>query len=439
MAIVNQTLFDLILGPVLPLTAVSALGATEATYLSRFDTYNDGNWALMHADGSPTYTSPPYDAGSLSEDIVDYYGRDHINFGWYAMSGYTNQTYLDRANALARQYIDAFLVPNNGVHSEVNKLFYKGVSLYYAATGYAPALAMLGKVADFVAPYWVYGNGLSAGTAPYTRIGEPNPGVSAANMFTQGGSYMDGRINARVLEFVTLAAICGAPSALGYTWTTVATDAANFLITRRGPFADGQWRFAEGADGSGGPMNPSYYAYPWQMAMIWNALAFYYRAFIADSRIPTAVATSIQQTVNAGMWVPFGTVGAPYTRGWKYNEHPIPGEGGEGVFPSLNAFFIPGIAFAYARTGTTAFKTLAHEALVGLVDTMVNNGFYNVDWVGTPAYIQKQFNQGFWEAWVEFPMVSSVATGTGTLVATEAKDAASIIGRTGSKIRLNWV
>lgn len=409
MPLYDQALFERILGSVMSLANVAALGANETTYLAKFDEYGDDNWDLVHHDGLPSYDVITYpDRGGISEGVVNYYGRDHMNYMWYAMSGYTNSTYLDRANALCRQYIDTFLVPRFGGSSpsgdtQPNREYMKGVSLYYATTGYSTALDMIGRVADLMTPWWVYGSGLSAGTTPYTRLGEPNPGSASLSV---AGSYSDGRINARILEFVTLAHICGAPSGAGFNWSTVADDAANFILTRRGPYNDGQWRFAES---SGGVVNnPNYYVYPWQLAMIWNALMFYYRVKNQDSRIPAAIAASIQQTVDAGIWLPFPTVGINgKTRGWKYNEHPITGEGDETVYPSLNGFFLPGIAFAYNKTGNTSFSNLAREAFIGLVGEF--NPSSGISWNTTPATAQKQYNQGFWEGAVQFPLLHDAA------------------------------
>ena len=124
-------LLSSLVGPIASVSGSSSLGPSFAQYEQDFATYDDSHW---ETDGANWETS-------------NYYDRAFINYVWYARTG--ESTYLDRANALAADYLKNYVEANNyGVASWWSMP--KGIAAHYLLNGDQASLTAIGKMADQV-------------------------------------------------------------------------------------------------------------------------------------------------------------------------------------------------------------------------------------------------------------------------------------------------
>src|SRR5215203_1056464 len=130
------SLVSSLIGATVPVADVTARGGVYARYETDFVTYANSHWA---SEGS-------------SWASADYYDRALIYYTWWERTG--NQTYLDRANALAVDYRDNYVVAiDYAVSAHWSQV--GGIALHYLATGDEVSRTAVGRVADtFALPYY---------------------------------------------------------------------------------------------------------------------------------------------------------------------------------------------------------------------------------------------------------------------------------------------
>jgi hypothetical protein len=250
--------------------------------------------------------------------------------------------YLERANAMAVNYRDNYLVGanyNNSAHwSQLT-----GVALHYLATGDEASRRAVGYATEW----------LSSNNYYWSLLG--------------GNS--SNRVRARVLGGAVLAAIVDAPqggpasqniAVWPGSWKEKAAEALNRILSAQSP--DGAWRDAEHCS----------FAKPFMDALLTDVLILYYQRIERDPRIPQA----IQRTLDynwANSWL-------PADQSFKYLEGPC--AEGTGPSPDLNLFQVHSFGWMYAHSGNKTYRDRAEQIFAGGVGR---------------SYLQgsKQFNQAY--------------------------------------------
>lgn len=365
MPLYNQALFDEIIGQTMTPSAITALGGDCAAYVTAFQTYSEAQ------------EPPPADA-NLFLGAYNYYDRANLYFAWYKMGGYSNSTYLTRALAIAERYRDDFVLPNPGGF-QPHQQFVRGLGLHYAATGDADSLEAIRIIADYNGLIW------------YPRIVED---PKAPNIDGDRGSG-DERIWARCLESFLMAAACGVTSSYGYNYATKAANTLTAILNAQ--YADGAWRSAAQSYPNFG--DPTWYARPFYMGLVSEALILSYNLVGADARIPPAIRAAAEYMFTGSaynLWHPtdvhpsFGT----WHNSFKYLEHSTFDETDSGYgAPDLNGIVLNMYAFTYAHTGVATWQARALLIINGIT-------YANV-------YLRKQFNETFSGSYKAFPMLAT--------------------------------
>jgi hypothetical protein len=329
-----------ILGQTKTVEATAALGDAFATYDRLFDRYlpSSNTW----------------------ED--DYYDRGVVYYARYARTG--DITYLTKAHQIVLEYRQRYLEPNN-YHVPPNWSLVRGLEIHYRLTG------------DDLSRRAVAGM-FAWGLSPFSDTDGGNP----ADLQNENSSYMENRIQARVLQ--------GALSAFRLNASFTRSDGITF--------SEAEWpaRLREmlnqilsvqKADGSfswvqicGGQLN-------YMVGMLNDVLIEYYRDFEPDPRIPVAV-----EKANEYLWT---TQWIAAEQGFKYaSVNCTPNQfgtnvGGMDAAGDLNGLLIASFGWLYQRTGDEKWKTRGDAIMSGLVLQR---------WAGAYAS-SKQFNQAFAESY----------------------------------------
>lgn len=414
MTIVHQALFDTLIGPTLTRTEIAAL-PNGPYWLNGFDVNFADQWTRYTYNGNPTYTQLTSPKGSdYMIAFGNYYGRDHAYAAMYKMSGYSNQTYLDRATQLAQYHFDSYFSLNpNGVNpfQQMNM----SMALLYAITGDEAVRTAFGNMAEYNAQIWypklaniVYTDSMAIKYQPASD----NPYY--VNGVWVGVDYPDPRSRARPFESFLLADLMGAPSPdLGFNWNTYAQNALTQILAGQDP--TGTWRdpgnvawqnwLLSDKNGVGGwgtkadPMlGPTFAAKPFEAGMIHDAFQMYYDMKIADSRIPPAMLASMNYMQNGGSYT--NNTGPLYVTAqkcYKYVEFAGHDEGysvnGSTI---LNGFLVNNAAFLYRQGYGDAWKTLAENLMSVIVPT---------DLVSSGSWSSKEPNQVYSRSYKAWPML----------------------------------
>lgn len=394
MPLFNQTLFDQILGSTMSTSAISALGGDYASYVTKFQAFEPSNWTTYGSTGN----------GSIDFIGANYYDTANRYYAWYKMSGYSNATYLSRAAEIAAYYRDN-LQWTAGNQPQPHNTFSKGIALHYASTGDALSLASVRNNADYICASWV------------------------PHIVAQGFTGNDERIVARSAEGLIMGILTGAVTANGSNYSTNLTTVIDFILNNRE--SDGPWRSS--AQSAVTFPNRPWCVRPFYCGQIMDALILYYHVISADSRIPTAIQACCTYLIAGSptdLWQlttvhpSFGT----WHNTFKYIEYPTFDEPGSAVYgePVLNGLVINGFAFTYARTGLQLWKDRTELILNGAALYSDVNGV-------------KRFNEVYSYSYKAPALLNAAVIENDALAAQEAPDTASIIGRSGTSIRLNWV
>ena len=168
----NAEKLALLIGPFLTVADTKALGGCFAKYEADFTKYSNLHWKTEGANW----------------EKVNYYDRAFIYYVAHARSGVAS--HLTRANAIARDYLNKYVIANNyGVASWWSMP--KGIAALYLKTGNKAALTAIGKIADNMVNPW-------------------NTEFNWKNLFDP--KQAEGREQARTLEALTMAILLDAKS-----------------------------------------------------------------------------------------------------------------------------------------------------------------------------------------------------------------------------------
>lgn len=247
----NRTMFDDLLGPIATDAQVGAyttgITGTDhdgysqgngAGWISRRDIHWTRWWNALADDGNPEVTG-------IDNVSANYYDRAHVGYMKYAMGGYSDDTLLAQANAIAKYYRD-WLIGAGGTAAHTQ--FTRGVALHYAATGDEVSRQLVAHNADSnteatswanVGHLWNGGIGGTPGDVDYVG---------------------DCRIWARKGESLRLAYQIGATSLAGINYGTKCADWVTKVLNGTGHFVDGSFRSADAQKALFGWTTPSNYA-----------------------------------------------------------------------------------------------------------------------------------------------------------------------------------
>jgi hypothetical protein len=294
-----------LLAPEVAVSTVTAQGGVYSTYEANFTKYAAQHWTSEGA----------------SWEAANYYDRAEIFYNWYNRTG--DDSYLDKANALAINYRDNYLQANDYAPS-AHWSQIAGVALHYVATGDEASRTAVGRVADtFAVPYYL------AGAGDATQL------------------EMDNRVQARTLEAFIYAAELDAPSGKGLNWNTLAQQTLDKILSTQD--ADGAYRF----DTYGGNVKP------FMTGMLNDTLIDYYNMVEADPRIVTAVKKSLDY-----LWT---NCWDEATQSFKYLENAYGGEPDD-PSPDLNNMITAGFGWVYKMTGDETYKERGDQVFAGGVE-----------------------------------------------------------------------
>jgi Ca2+-binding RTX toxin-like protein len=174
-------------------------------------------------------------------------------------------------------------------------------------------------------------------------------------------AYMEGRIQARVLEAFLTAEKIGAPSAAGNDWSQLLHTSLSQILSTQSP--DGAYNFKA----RGG------YNSPYMTGMVNEAMIDYYENFEADPRIITAV-----KKANDYLWVNNWNASA---QAFEYAGGNAP-TGGTNPAPDVNNLISPSFGWLYSVTGDATYKQRGDQIFAGGVNKAWLDG-------------SKQFNQEY--------------------------------------------
>src|SRR5215211_26225 len=187
----NAIAFQSLVGPLVSVGEISALGGTFSKYETNFGTYEAQHWS---SDGVSWATS-------------NYYDRAFIEYQWYARTG--DVTYLNRGNAIAEDYLHNYVEANNYKVASWWSMP-KGITAHYLLNGDAASLTAIGKIADGVCIPWNCNNNWANLTDPH---------------------FAEGREQARALETLTQAILIDAPSQDGHDFRAMAKSLVEKLLS----------------------------------------------------------------------------------------------------------------------------------------------------------------------------------------------------------------
>lgn len=281
--------------------------------------------------------------------ILNFYDRALAYYAQWARTA--NPRYLTRANILARRYRKEYLEANNYGLTEWNSSL-DGLYVHYLMTGdEASRDAILRSATVFE---------LSRG--------------SSAILADNSHSWMDNRVQARVLSSKVLSWMLGATSlpavadrGAGYPnlRSEMSNDVRDIIASQS---ADGAWRWASSCGGSK----------PFMSGLVSGVLGQYYDEVSPDPAIVTTVAKGYSYLFSK-MWV-------PNQKHFYYLEIGCTGQGTAGsLAPDLNGLFLDGLQWLYRRTGDSKWLDFGDQVFEGGV---------------ADAYLQndKQFNQQYYQS-----------------------------------------
>ncbi len=249
--------------------------------------------------------------GGAHWEAANYYDRARVYYVAWARSGVPE--YLARANALAVNYRDGYLIPSRH-QASAHWAQMAGVLLHYEATGDEASRSSVISVAQtFSAPYYL------------DNLADPD-------------AEMDNRVQARVL------------TSLLYAWVASRgrDPAREASLARQLPVAlaailrsqarDGAFRFARSQCGV---------VKPFMTGMLTDALIEYHDLFHQDERIAPAIRKACDYLF-ANVWDPAG-------QSFWYVEADCRDEKREPA-PDLNLMLVNGFGFTYARSGDSRHR-----------------------------------------------------------------------------------
>lgn len=325
--LLKGTVMDLV-GPGLTVQQVESWGTLFTQYESQFKTFSEMHWK---------------DSGA-SWDLGNYYDRAKIYYVWWARTG--NAVYKQRADAMAVDYRDRFLVPNDyGTSAHWSQM--AGVMLHAVLNSDAKSLTAVGRVADiFALPYYV-------------------------NNLQDVNAEMDNRMQARTLTAFLYAYKTNAPSLNGNNWATLLRASLTKILASQA--ADGSYPFVAVQCGK----NKNF-----MTGLLNDALIEYYMVFEKDPRILPAVKKSLDF-----MW----------TSSWRANDKAFTYLSGpcasdpeaQVSATDLNLMILPGFGWVYRMTGDMTYKTRGDAVFAGGV-------------TGAWLYGSKPFNQNYTNSYKYF-------------------------------------
>jgi hypothetical protein len=315
-----------VVGQTVTRAAAPSSPAAFPTYETNFVTYGNQHWATEA--GNWTY---------------DYYDRALIWYTWWVRTG--DPEYWRRGTIDAVAYRQQYVEQMANYTMQPHNAQLEGLAVHYLLTGDEASRYAVGKVAYLFSWMWT----------PY---------INCTQCTSNGGQYVEGRIQARTLMSHYLAWMIDAVGDTPTDWASVmATDVTNILSTQQ---PDGSYRFVN-----------------WEMAhsnymtgMMHDALIKYYTYVQADTRIPPAIKKTLDW-----MWATQWDASA---QAFKYLDVAT-SSGGTTPYPDLNGLIVTGYGWYYQYSRDATYKTEGDAILAG----------------GNAAYLDgyKQFNQSYTQSY----------------------------------------
>ena len=373
-----------LIGPTVSVLETSSLGGAFGQYEQDFAKYNNHHW----------------DADGAGWEAANYYDRAFVNYVWYDRTG--DQVYLDRANALATDYLNNYVEANNyGAASWWSMP--KGIAAHYLHTGDQASLTAIGKMADQAVNPW-------------------NTENNWANLFDPHQS--EGREQARTLETLTQAILIDAPSdgvpniqpngedwgvSGGNDFRALAKSLVDKILTSEFQKADGSRpHYVDGPAADGSPIDK-----PFMNGLVNEALMNYYEQVEADPRIVSFIKSNLDY-----MWANEWDASA---KAFQYIDEAS--STGEQDVPAadLNMLIVNGFGFVYKHTGDETYLQRGDVVFEGGVEGNWLEGSkqFNQQYANSYNYIA--YTRG--EQSGTLPETDAGFTPTGlTLTGTEAAD-----------------
>lgn len=303
----NPSLFDQLVGPVLPQAQVSAASASGACWV------NDFNINL-----------PTRLLADVGWAASNYYDRARILYSAYKATG--SSSFFNQANLIAEDFRDQDMIPAKGA-IVANWAMTQGVALHYAVTGDANDLKALGMTADNLALPW------------YTN--------AIKNTLSTDG---DNRIQAYALRAFLMAKVTASPSYAGQDWDALLRQTLGAILTTQAP--SGIWRWA-------GQNN---LVKPFMVGLLADAMVQYHSLFDPDPRILASIRKAVDY-LWANDW-------DATSQAFYYSEGADGTSGSPGRVPSpdLNNLISQAAAWVYHQTGVVAYQTMAESIFAGGVN-----------------------------------------------------------------------
>jgi hypothetical protein len=305
-------------GPTVTVTRSRLAGAAYARYEADFAQFADYHWKLQGANWTE-----------------DYYDRALIYYAFWLRSA--NPEYFRRATLLAVAYRTQYLEPNDyGSSPHWSQL--EGLEQHYLLTGDEKSRVAIARVAEVMNAY------------------------HSALADTVNSTWLENRIQARVLQSYLLALRLTAEGPKALDWKALLDDGLNrTLQTQR-------------ADGSYGFPNTCYASLNYMAGVLNDVMIKMYTLYRADERIPSAIRKSADY-----MW---RTQWLDDARAFKYVSADCEGTGGPTPAPDLNNLIVTSFSWTAQQSGDGTYEQRAEQIFAGAV----NGGFID----GT-----KQFNQEY--------------------------------------------
>jgi hypothetical protein len=309
-----------VVGQTITRAAAPTSPAIFSTYENDFVSYGDQHWATEAGDW--TY---------------NYYDRVLIWYAWWVRTG--NPEYWRRAAIDAVAYRQQSLVPD-GYIEQPNQAQLEGLALHYLLTGDEASRYAVARVATVFADIWT-------------------PVLDCPSC--SGGQYVEGRIQARVLQSHYLSWMINAVGDSPRNWLSLmATDVTKILNTQG---ADGSYRFVQWEGSHSNYMT----------GLMHDMMIKYYTYVQADARIPPAIKKTLDW-----MW---STQWVSSAQAFKYVSEDM-STGTTAPAPDLNLLIVTGYAWYYMYSGDATYRTKADAIFAGGVNGAYLTGF-------------KQFNQNY--------------------------------------------
>lgn len=307
-----------LVGPSISVTETTSLGGAFAQYEQDFAAYNDSHWQ----------------ASGAGWEASNYYDRAFINYVWYARTG--DETYLERGNALAADYLKNYVEANDYSVASWWSMP-KGLAAHHLLNGDEASLTAIGKMADQVVNPW-------------------NTENNWENLFDPHQS--EGREQARALETLTLAIITDAPSvgvpniqpngedwgvSGGNDFRALAKSLVDKILTSGFQETDGSRpHYVDGATADGKAIDK-----PFMNGLVNEALINYYEQVDADPRIVSFIKANLDY-----MWANEWDADA---KAFQYiDEKSVTGEE-DLPAADLNMLIVNGFGFVYKHTGDATY------------------------------------------------------------------------------------